>query len=427
MDDSKTNTLPDPELNPLLNPLLASHMGRWAEVYFTTPPERREQAVAELIQELRNDPSAEPVSLEQSSVSENDLEAPGNGDQTGLYPQSSFPSGLLRRCSVCGHQNSEEQNFCGMCGAPMQILGGSQTEPRKESPPAEAVSSGRASVETGSIKHGPRADVPSDPESSLAADSHEYRDEPASDSSFHDRNDNHQNNDRDNDRGRRSVAWSEIDLPGFALEPEPVPYRYRLYVGTALAILLTLLLYMAWRGTRAISGTSGTQAVASRALPPAPVDAAQPAPQQPAAKTEPSSTPQAAPERTLPARNQAERTPPQSPARASNRVPQVIAKAPATTPTAIEQSGAEDFATAERYLNGTQGGSRNSPAAATWLWRAVGKGNVSATMILSDLYLHGDGVSKSCDQARLLLDVAARKGSKVAGDRLRNLRAFGCE
>ncbi len=39
-DESKTGTLPDPELNPLLNPLLAANMGRWAEVYFTNPPEK---------------------------------------------------------------------------------------------------------------------------------------------------------------------------------------------------------------------------------------------------------------------------------------------------------------------------------------------------------------------------------------------------
>ena len=45
--------LPEPELNPLLNPLLGQHMGRWAEVYFTSPPEKREQAVTELLHELQ--------------------------------------------------------------------------------------------------------------------------------------------------------------------------------------------------------------------------------------------------------------------------------------------------------------------------------------------------------------------------------------
>ncbi|MGA8340362.1 MAG: hypothetical protein WB781_00345, partial [Candidatus Sulfotelmatobacter sp.] len=46
------STLTPPELNPLLNPLLAQNMGRWAQVYFTSPPEKREQAVQELVREL---------------------------------------------------------------------------------------------------------------------------------------------------------------------------------------------------------------------------------------------------------------------------------------------------------------------------------------------------------------------------------------
>jgi TPR repeat protein len=94
---------------------------------------------------------------------------------------------------------------------------------------------------------------------------------------------------------------------------------------------------------------------------------------------------------------------------------------------AVDGSGAEDLATAERYLNGTQGRHRDSGEAAQWLWKAVGKGNLAATMALSDLYLLGDGVPKSCDQARLLLDAAARKGGRAAAVRLRNLPAFGCE
>jgi TPR repeat protein len=53
--------------------------------------------------------------------------------------------------------------------------------------------------------------------------------------------------------------------------------------------------------------------------------------------------------------------------------------------------------------------------------------NGQATLLLADLYLKGDGVSKNCDQARVLLDSAARKGVQGAGDRLRNLRAFGCQ
>ncbi len=45
--------LSNPELNPLLNPVLEENMGRWAQVYLTSPPEKRPQAVADLLLELR--------------------------------------------------------------------------------------------------------------------------------------------------------------------------------------------------------------------------------------------------------------------------------------------------------------------------------------------------------------------------------------
>ena len=94
---------------------------------------------------------------------------------------------------------------------------------------------------------------------------------------------------------------------------------------------------------------------------------------------------------------------------------------------AAGQNGSEELATAEKYLNAGAGKARDSRQAATWLWKAVAKQNLTATMLLSDLYLRGDGVSKSCDQARLLLDAAARKGGTAAAERLRNLPAFGCQ
>jgi TPR repeat protein len=92
-----------------------------------------------------------------------------------------------------------------------------------------------------------------------------------------------------------------------------------------------------------------------------------------------------------------------------------------------EQNGSEELAIAERYLNASPGGARDTRQASTWLWKAVAKQNLAATILLSDLYLRGDGVTKSCDQARLLLDAAARKGGTAAAQRLRNLQAFGCQ
>jgi TPR repeat protein len=64
--------------------------------------------------------------------------------------------------------------------------------------------------------------------------------------------------------------------------------------------------------------------------------------------------------------------------------------------------------------------------AAKFLWKAVGKENPSAILLLSDMYLIGDGVPKSCDQARLLLTAATRKGVPQAAQKLRNLLRSGC-
>jgi TPR repeat protein len=76
-------------------------------------------------------------------------------------------------------------------------------------------------------------------------------------------------------------------------------------------------------------------------------------------------------------------------------------------------------------LNGRNG--RRDPAtAARLLWAAVGKENTSAILLLSDMYMIGDGVPKSCDQAKVLLYVAARKHNVQAADKLRNLEQSGC-
>jgi TPR repeat protein len=90
-------------------------------------------------------------------------------------------------------------------------------------------------------------------------------------------------------------------------------------------------------------------------------------------------------------------------------------------------SGAEEFAVAQQYLNGGNGKSRDGAEAAKWLWKAMADHNGPAMVALADLYLKGDGVSKNCDQARVLLDSAALRGVAGAGERLRNLQAFGCQ
>lgn len=392
-DEPNTSTLPDPELNPLLNPLLAAHMGKWAEVYFTTPPEKRSQAIAELIRELENAPS-EPVA--PPAVTGHKAQ---NEEETTEVAKPTQPAEILRNCSACGYGNAAEQKFCGMCGAILVAPPAAQVPRDLEAAPRQASWS-----EPAPAGGGDSALYPMDPAvSATSAPGIPDSGEP--------------------DRGP-----SENQIPHFAMQAEPGSSPYRLYVGVVLVVLIGLLLYMAWRGTTAISSTSGPQPFPSKVIPPAP-GATEDTVQQPGSlpsglptSSVPTSTPAAQPQQKQPETNQRQRQSADSPPASS-----LVTKAASNTPLALEPSGADDLATAERYLNAGPGRDRDSSEAALWLWKAVGKGNPAATMILSDLYLRGDGVAKSCDQARVLLNAAARKGSKAAGERLRNLQTFGCE
>jgi TPR repeat protein len=84
-------------------------------------------------------------------------------------------------------------------------------------------------------------------------------------------------------------------------------------------------------------------------------------------------------------------------------------------------NGTQELMLAQRYLD------QNEPSVASrWLWKAVSKKNGRAAMLLADLYARGDGVSKSCDQARVLLMAAAKKGAVGAGERLQSLESGSC-
>ena len=55
----KTPEAPFPsELNPLTNPILEQNLGRWAKVYFNNPPAKREQAVNNLLEEIKRESGA---------------------------------------------------------------------------------------------------------------------------------------------------------------------------------------------------------------------------------------------------------------------------------------------------------------------------------------------------------------------------------
>lgn len=64
--------------------------------------------------------------------------------------------------------------------------------------------------------------------------------------------------------------------------------------------------------------------------------------------------------------------------------------------------------------------------AAHELWSKIGAGDVTAEVALAQLYLSGDGVPRSCEQARVLLKAASRSGNTDAAKQLQNLKKRGC-
>ena len=102
-----------------------------------------------------------------------------------------------------------------------------------------------------------------------------------------------------------------------------------------------------------------------------------------------------------------------------------LKSAPENPAAESDDSGDEDLALAQKYLSAKAGPATNA-AAVQLLWAAVGKGNVTAEFTLADLYARGDGVAKSCDQARLLVGAAEGKSSSDASQELGELIRKGC-
>jgi hypothetical protein len=104
----------------------------------------------------------------------------------------------------------------------------------------------------------------------------------------------------------------------------------------------------------------------------------------------------------------------------SRPVPPPAASLPRNT-----DPGGEDLLLAQPYLK-NKSGPAGSAVAVRLLWSAVEKGNVQAEITLADLYSRGDGVTKNCDQARVLLRAAAEKGSNEASQELATVIRTGC-
>jgi hypothetical protein len=89
-------------------------------------------------------------------------------------------------------------------------------------------------------------------------------------------------------------------------------------------------------------------------------------------------------------------------------------------------SGQDEFNSAREILRGNSR-QRDLPRAVDLLWAGVRKGYVPAEVTLADLFRRGDGVEKNCDQARVLLVAASKKGSLDARQMLEQMAERGCD
>ena len=491
-------TLPSPELNPLTNPVLGRNMGRWAEVYFTNPPEKREQAVQELLRELERDSSAGEASALSTAVASE----PGNAAEEGrTFSSENFPAnspansaenfpatpaatssetaavtsrnyfevspGLaapLReefiQCRSCGRLALVEQKFCGACGSAL---------PARESVP-DAMPQNGNSAQVSAIP---------EPGLELAAQSdHVEQEKLGEDSKIGEERFDDQRGDQKIDSlptpvepflHERQLIWAQgvkpitHDVPRLFLEQQQARQRRsRWLMGAALAILVGTLFYVGAHGTAAwlrshdvaqnaavkvdstagrtsssLSGASGSSSLAGSSLPDqtAKRNDVTPAVVVHALSPTPAGY---SPTKQSEKRNPEERAEPNGSRAAASAQRSIEAtngdgKLDTNTDPALAEltdrggHGAEELTIAEGYLSGTQGKARDSSEAAQWLWKALGKENATAALLLSDLYVTGDGVPRNCDQARLLLDAAARKGVPGAGERIRDLPNLGCQ
>jgi len=477
-NESDLPILPDSELNPLLNPLLAANMGRWAEVYFTSSPEKRAQAVSDLVRELANQPTARPSNYEASyEASDPASEVPETRVEHYRSQESSSSSFEEGRnfaekhssavgeeaalvCESCGYVNSFVQRFCGMCGRPLnrhfeERFAGEEQRPVLEAnagswddteslfEPSESrvgeYASGAQGGDVSPFLADQNQPIPerlssrSEDVGSLGHRVEEYllhRDPLPYD---HDLQDKPlpQNRLQDNPVQLNSLS-------NYQSEPERSSSHYRIYFGVILALLLGLLVYKTWRGNAAFHGGSGASSALPQAVPgqPATESESTTPPASSASSASPAPSASSVPQQPNPDRRATgSASPPLARARkqssASEKKHQKAHRASpaveaASSPTSTPQAnGSEELRKAQKYLSGV-GSQRDTQQAVSWLWKAVAKQNLAATLLLSDLYVRGDGVAKSCDQARLLLDAAARKGNSTAADRLRNLKSFGC-
>ncbi len=418
----------------------------------------------DLLRELQGgDPAPRPLADASDSAHEQPSEIPSelaqkpnpqkpdqrNGASPGLGDPSSQAASPSQNeatesevdwivCECCGGRNIPGNRYCGMCAEPLTQGNAAIAEPRKETMWGTLIERApewdRENLEDKSLDHTKNLDCKifdyqdQDTRSDLTNDAG-GRDEPRFAAPI--------DSLRNDPPLSPSSGWPERPaVPSLLVEYDQPTNRRRMYVGAIVGILIAGLVYVAWRASANRSDTvhmlpqpaptaAETQPPAADQAPPsAPPqnDATQVAAPKAPTTVEARSAPAAAttrPHRRIDTTGDRETNAatPASPAKDQ-------AAGPIVAP--LLGNGSEELTVAESYLNGTNGKVRDPSEAAKWLWRSFSKKNGAAALLLSDLYVRGEGVPQSCDQARLLLDAAARKGAAGAAERITSLPSRGC-
>ena len=342
----------------MTNPVLEHNLGRWAQVYFSTPPAKRQQAVGKLLEEIQRETAAVPA---EKTI------------RPYFARDEKFHSAL---CSACQHQNPPGHRFCSRCGQTLH-------------PANPAAAESMAATKIGEAAP-PRPDDPSRSENPSPS--------------------------------QNDVQWlRDRAFSGLAESGAPQRRAWKYLVG-AVVVVLAGFAYLQWAQRPKASRHQSAPQVS------APV-ASLPQDSSPAESNPPAAIP--AEPKTPEARNSAAREPHDQAAASGGLLPAsqkspLLGAQSSRAAFAGDESGASDLRLAQRYLAGSMG-VRDSSEAAKLLWKSVSKQNATAALLLSGLYLRGDGVPRSCDQARLLLLAAVRRGASQAAQQLRDLESQGCQ
>ncbi len=473
-----SGALPDQRLSPVLNPLLASQLGRWAEIYYTTPPEKRDEAVGQLLRELEAEAETGPITSEinqaappveaaapVAEMSQSDLSPPSEQRAAvKLLREPTLDESTAEGFSIPSVQNpgidlpdaelsQVELPVVGAADIDLKTL---ELEPSPASFDAKALSETQFSQEDqDAASPWPRLDsvaasslTEPDGIPTMSLIAHLEEEEIQGEADLH-ASENTQLVEATD--APVSGALSSSDAP-HQTEADPSVLQFRkllipaarpqwisplLGVAALLVVGFVVLLSTLRHkpaasasapSSRAVSGQlqQASQARAPEARTPA-REASQEARNAVKAELAPTlaNRGSSASSASQPTSSQVEKS----------AAEKSVIERPETEPPSIDrqltekptaESSDPDLAAGLQYLRGDPA-TRDSAKAAKYLWKSVGRQNGRALVELAGLYAKGDGVIKNCDQAKILLRAASHHKLNNMGAALETLRQSGCE